>query len=1136
MITISEEIKAKIVIEADTSGADEAAAALEKLQGMAGGEGGIGDALAQQFAAGEEGAKGLTEALGSSEEALKANEEVATDATAALEEHQQAVEEAGSAHEEFAGQVEETANQLQTIPSSMDEVTKSAQTMSEQVSQSGETFASTGKSVADVQAAIDEFNQSDPWQGFADSLSNADKTLSQSQIFSPETIKANMAAFSEAVYSPDVTDPLTHIQTYLDQTGQSWEDFTSTIGEGRMNALYDAVDQFGGTYQVFGGMSGEIEQASKNTSAFADNIQATQAAMDEFNQADPWAAFNAGAQDASKSVEEVGAATEQAGKANEGFFSNYFGGLGDSLFGGAVDETGNVSKGLFGSIGDIAGSFDAFMRPLMMGQMAVQMVTQVGQAIYNSAAIAEGQGAHGIGTFTGAVDSMGYTMQQVGGSFSESFGKQFMATIDAVNQALGDNKGGLTQTGGMLGGALSFASNAIMGALGVGLMATGVGIPLGFTMTQAGMEGIANNVSQLMGWGTEFTGQQATPGMEVQAQVQQGWSQIPTNVIKGTADSLNNTNQILTEASDPQFIDAQNQLSNAQQYMQHVQTQYNAAHPYNQVQEALQSQNDYSAMQDQYNATHGPSYWSDAQKAAQQGNWFGGFGPNQSGGGFFANMWQALAGGPQDAGTSLGMESGAAFRNWIGNLASGAASNTASFFGGLGQDWNNLWSGGQSVSLGGGCFIAGTIVLMADGSKKPIEQLRKGDNVLGYDGKKAIPVTIQACLTFPHKQTYKLTFSDGNTLTLTDSHPLYSPDAGWRSLSPAMTKEETPTLPVSQLEIGDVIATIDGTCTLIAIEKKQIEQVYNITVNGTHTYYANGVLVHNIKAGAGTETVSSGGGMQNLEHTFVAKVNWEEQNLVHQATAAAHWAEQGLIHMATAVAHWAEQGVQHAVTAVANWTEQNVIHPVVAAAEWTEQNVMHAVTAAAQWTEQNVIHPVVAAAQWTEQNLVHMATAVAQWAEKNLEHQFLGVANWVGQNLFHTFVGVASWVSQGANALLSAFAEGTSDFEGGPALVGEGGSPEVVAHNGQYALVDQPTFLNLPAGSSVYPMQNLSMSSPRMFADGTGGSISPIFLGAVGGGAQTANIIVNLDSQTLISLMGASLMSSVNVGLGKRSY
>lgn len=297
-------------------------------------------------------------------------------------------------------------------------------------------------------------------------------------------------------------------------------------------------------------------------------------------------------------------------------------------------------------------------------------------------------------------------------------------------------------------------------------------------------------------------------------------------------------------------------------------------------------------------------------------------------------------------------------------------------------------------------------------------------------------------------------------------------------------------------------------------------------------------------------TSGGGGGDQSVEHTFVAKVNWVEQGLTHEATAVARWAEQGVEHAVTAVANWAEQGVQHAVTAVANWAEQNVIHPVVAAAEWTEQNLQHAATAVAQWTEQNVQHAATAIANWTEQNVVHPVTAAAEWAEQNLEHTFTGKADWEGQNLTHTFTASAQWV-EGASPSVAptpsysgygypAYASGTSYHPGGGAIVGEAGS-EVIEYNGQYSQVNEATFVNLPIGAAVYPVQELSSyASPRMLASGTGGGITPITLPIAGGSGGGAPVHIHnhfsIDGRELVSIIGPDIASTIRAAMGYRGY
>ena len=58
-----------------------------------------------------------------------------------------------------------------------------------------------------------------------------------------------------------------------------------------------------------------------------------------------------------------------------------------------------------------------------------------------------------------------------------------------------------------------------------------------------------------------------------------------------------------------------------------------------------------------------------------------------------------------------------------------------------------------------------------------------------------------------------------------------------------------------------------------------------------------------------------------------------------------------------------------------------------------------------------------------------------------------------------------------ARAQVSAYAEGTSHHPGGDAVVGEGGSPEIVTVSGRNYLIDKPTLIrDLPVGSKVTPM------------------------------------------------------------------
>lgn len=79
------------------------------------------------------------------------------------------------------------------------------------------------------------------------------------------------------------------------------------------------------------------------------------------------------------------------------------------------------------------------------------------------------------------------------------------------------------------------------------------------------------------------------------------------------------------------------------------------------------------------------------------------------------------------------------------------------------------------------CFPAGTMITMADGSEKPIEELAEGDEVIGYDLN-----TGQACanlvLSTRRQHANKLIrikLADGRELRATGDHKIFTKD-GWK--------------------------------------------------------------------------------------------------------------------------------------------------------------------------------------------------------------------------------------------------------------------------------------------------------------------------------------------------------------------
>lgn len=145
-------------------------------------------------------------------------------------------------------------------------------------------------------------------------------------------------------------------------------------------------------------------------------------------------------------------------------------------------------------------------------------------------------------------------------------------------------------------------------------------------------------------------------------------------------------------------------------------------------------------------------------------------------------------------------------------------------------------------------FTAGTDVLLADGSSKPIEDLGVGDEVLATDpeANETSPKPVTATIHSNDDKTYvnlRIETDEGaQTITTTDHHPFWSESAqAWLdagSLKPGMTLRTD----------HGTTAAVDGLHVYEAHD-----ETYNLTVADLHTYYvlagATPVLVHNCPAG-----------------------------------------------------------------------------------------------------------------------------------------------------------------------------------------------------------------------------------------------------------------------------------------------
>jgi hypothetical protein len=149
----------------------------------------------------------------------------------------------------------------------------------------------------------------------------------------------------------------------------------------------------------------------------------------------------------------------------------------------------------------------------------------------------------------------------------------------------------------------------------------------------------------------------------------------------------------------------------------------------------------------------------------------------------------------------------------------------------------------------GGCFVEGTFVTLANGAKIVIEEVVKGMEVLTWNeesGQQEAGVVTD--LIRPISSDIISIDLGNESIECTTDHPIFVIGKGWSSYNPIKTKE-IHKMVVAELVDGDLVLnssdetvsinTISPIMTLIPI------QTYNLSIEGNHTYYANGILVHN---------------------------------------------------------------------------------------------------------------------------------------------------------------------------------------------------------------------------------------------------------------------------------------------------
>ena len=164
----------------------------------------------------------------------------------------------------------------------------------------------------------------------------------------------------------------------------------------------------------------------------------------------------------------------------------------------------------------------------------------------------------------------------------------------------------------------------------------------------------------------------------------------------------------------------------------------------------------------------------------------------------------------------------------------------------------NNWGEGFRPPDEPACFVAGTPVLMADGSEKPIENIQVGEAVLAWneETKTIFSTTVVKALHHEEKpQTlFDVELEDGRKFTVNNDHPMYVVEDGDFVFTDDLA---------ARFGTGKPITFQDNKNQPVRIAslkmRRETCKMYNLYVEGQgkngHTYYASGILVHNFGAG-----------------------------------------------------------------------------------------------------------------------------------------------------------------------------------------------------------------------------------------------------------------------------------------------
>jgi hypothetical protein len=134
-------------------------------------------------------------------------------------------------------------------------------------------------------------------------------------------------------------------------------------------------------------------------------------------------------------------------------------------------------------------------------------------------------------------------------------------------------------------------------------------------------------------------------------------------------------------------------------------------------------------------------------------------------------------------------------------------------------------------------FSGATVVFMADGSRKPIENIEVGDRVVATDPETGERVARRVTRVWVHDDTVLDLVVEGEVITTTEDHPFWS-----------VTDQRFER--ADELEVGEIVLGDRGRQLAVLGLRPGTERTtlaYNLSIFGVHTYHVGqtALLVHN---------------------------------------------------------------------------------------------------------------------------------------------------------------------------------------------------------------------------------------------------------------------------------------------------